>query len=48
MVAIKGHVALILPEFTAANDRPLNGASVYEYKGSHNCGYRLHTRIIKL
>jgi len=35
MVAIKGHVALILPNYAAPNPLPLNGASVYEYKGSH-------------
>ena len=35
MVAIKGHVALILPDYAAANNRLLNGASVYEYKGNH-------------
>jgi proteasome lid subunit RPN8/RPN11 len=35
MVAIKGHVALILPNYAAPNSLPLNGASVYEYKGSH-------------
>lgn len=41
MVAIKGHIALILPDFAAPNARPLNGASVYEYKGSHK--WRTHT-----
>lgn len=35
MVAIKGHIALILPNFAAPNPEPLNGASVYEYKGNH-------------
>jgi hypothetical protein len=35
MVAVKGHIALILPEYAASNSLPLNGASVYEYKGSH-------------
>ena len=35
MVAIKGHVALILPDYASPNSMPLNGASVYEYKGSH-------------
>lgn len=35
MVAIKGHVALILPNFAAPNAQPLNGASIYEYRGSH-------------
>jgi hypothetical protein len=41
MVAIKGHLALILPSFAAANVRPLNGASVYEYKGGHK--WKAHT-----
>ena len=35
MVAVKGHVALILPHYAAPNDELLNGASVYEYKGNH-------------
>ncbi len=35
MVAIKGHMALILPDYAAPNPLPRNGASVYEYKGSH-------------
>ena len=35
MVAVKGHIALILPDYAAPDSRPLNGASVYEYKGSH-------------
>jgi proteasome lid subunit RPN8/RPN11 len=35
MVAIPGHVALILPDYATPNSLPLNGASVYEYKGSH-------------
>jgi proteasome lid subunit RPN8/RPN11 len=35
MVAIKGHVALILPDYAALNSMPRNGASVYEYKGGH-------------
>jgi proteasome lid subunit RPN8/RPN11 len=35
MVAVKGHIALILPEYGAPNCLPLNGASVYEYKGNH-------------
>lgn len=35
MVAVKGHVALILPYYAAPNEEPLNGASVYEYKGNH-------------
>ena len=35
MVAVKGHIALILPDFAAPNSLPLNGASVYEYKGNH-------------
>jgi proteasome lid subunit RPN8/RPN11 len=35
MVAIKGHIALILPEYAAPNSSHLNGASVYEYKGRH-------------
>jgi len=35
MVAIKGHIALILPDYAAPNSQPLNGASVYEYRGSH-------------
>jgi proteasome lid subunit RPN8/RPN11 len=35
MVAIKGHVALILPDYAAPNSMPRNGASVYEYNGGH-------------
>ncbi len=35
MVAIKGHVALILPHYAAPNTMPRNGASVYEYNGGH-------------
>jgi hypothetical protein len=35
MVAVKGHIALILPDYAAPNSLPLNGASVYEYEGSH-------------
>jgi proteasome lid subunit RPN8/RPN11 len=35
MIAVKGHIALILPDYAAPNSRPLNGASVYEYKGGH-------------
>lgn len=35
MVAVKGHVALILPDYAAPNSRPLNGASVYKYRGDH-------------
>lgn len=35
MVAVKGHLAIILPNFAAPNAQPLNGASVYEYKGNH-------------
>jgi proteasome lid subunit RPN8/RPN11 len=35
MVALKGHIALILPDYAAPNDLPLNGASIYEYRGSH-------------
>ena len=41
MVAIKGHIALILPDFAAPNALPFNGASVYEYKGRHK--WRTHT-----
>ena len=40
MVAIKGHVALILPDFATPNTLPLNGASVYEYKGNHK--WKIH------
>jgi proteasome lid subunit RPN8/RPN11 len=35
MVAIKGHIALILPAYATPNSLPINGASVYEYKGKH-------------
>ena len=35
MVAVKGHMALILPDYAAPNLLPLNGASVYEYRGNH-------------
>jgi proteasome lid subunit RPN8/RPN11 len=35
MVAVRGHIALILPDFAAPNLLPFNGASVYEYLGSH-------------
>jgi len=35
MVAVKGHIALIVPDYAAHNDSPLNGATVYEYKGNH-------------
>jgi proteasome lid subunit RPN8/RPN11 len=41
MVAMPGHVALILPDYAASNPLPLNGASVYEYKGSHK--WKTHT-----
>ena len=35
MVAIRGHIALILPDFAAPNPLPFNGASIYEYNGNH-------------
>jgi len=49
MVAVPGHIAMILPDFAAPNSQPFNGASFYEYRGNHKWkAHKLKSAPIKI